>query len=67
MQRLKGRGLTVVVHEPAHPDAEFEGFRCVQDLAAFKREADVIIANRSDDALNDVMAKVFTRDVFGKD
>jgi UDPglucose 6-dehydrogenase len=67
MQRLKDRGLTVVVHEPAHPGAEFDGFRCVPDLAAFKREADVIIANRRDDALKDVENKVFTRDVFGKD
>ena len=67
MQRLKDRGLTVVVHEPAHPGVEFDGFRCVPDLAVFKREADVIIANRRDDALKDVEAKVFTRDVFGKD
>lgn len=67
MQRLKDRGLTVVVHEPAHRGPEFNGFRCVPDLAAFKRESDLIIANRRDAALDDVAAKVFTRDVFGKD
>ena len=67
MQRLKDRGLTVIVHEPAHRGPEFNGFRCVPDLAAFKRESDLIIANRRDGVLDDVSAKVFTRDVFGKD
>lgn len=67
MKRIKAKGIRVILHEPTIKGGDFFNSAVINDLAAFKSESDIIIANRIDQQLEDVLEKVYTRDIFNND
>ena len=67
MKRIKAKGIEVIVFEPTMKEDEFFHSKVVKDFAEFKERADVIVANRMDDRLEEVKDKVYTRDIYSRD
>ena len=67
MKRLKAKGVEVVIYEPRFTDDVFYHSKVIRDLAEFKSTSDIVIANRLHDDINDILDKVYTRDLFGSD
>ena len=66
-ERIKAKGIPVIVYEPVLTEPEFYHSKVVNDLEEFKRLSDVIVANRMTHDLDDVAAKIYSRDLFGAD
>lgn len=67
MKRVKGKGIEVVVYEPALDEDDFYNSRVIKDFDEFKKISDIIVANRLSDEIRDVKDKVYTRDIFSRD
>lgn len=67
MERIRAKGVTLIIHDPSLKEDVFDGMQVVQDFHAFCEKSDVIIANRMDEQLKGVREKVYTRDIYFRD
>ena len=67
VERIKAKGIEIVIYEPTLNQDEFLHSKVMKDLEAFKQASDVIVANRLSNDIKDVHDKVYTRDIFGSD
>ena len=67
MKRIKAKGIEVIVFEPTMKEDEFFHSKVIKDFDEFKERAEVIVANRMDDRLEEVKDKVYTRDIYSRD